>query len=104
VFADTTAHALNSEPRPQGADASTYGIVFILAIKLDHYGVFPENQVDAIERRVRKNFFGYCVLRHLIVHYFYVFRSVPEVRQKYCERFDILPSRTLLLSAGLKKS
>ena len=74
-----------------------------LAIKLDHYGVFPENQVDAIERRVKHNLFAFCSLRHLVVHYFYLFRSEPEIRQRYCQRFEIQTRQTLLLGTGLQK-
>jgi hypothetical protein len=75
-----------------------------VAIKLDHYGAFPENQIDTLERRVTKNLFGFCVLRHMIAHYFYLYRSAPEIRQKYCDRFEIGTRQTLLLGSGLRKS
>ncbi len=75
-----------------------------LAIKLDHYGSFPENQVDVLERRVHRNLLGYCVLRHMIAHYFYIFRSTSAVRQKYCDRFEIGTRQTLLLGSGLRKT
>jgi predicted phosphodiesterase len=48
-------------------------------IKLDHFWSFPEGQIDSLERRVRKNYIGFSVLRYLIMNYLYVFRGyVPD--------------------------
>jgi hypothetical protein len=74
-----------------------------LSITLDHFWMFPENQVESIHRRVRKNVFGYCILRHLVTNYFYLFRAPIEIQQRYSALFDIQITGVRQLGEGLPK-
>jgi predicted phosphodiesterase len=65
-----------------------------LSIRLDHFYHFPEDQVEALRERVRKNLFAFSVFRDLIVYYFSLFKSTPAIRQKWGKLLDIRASGT----------
>jgi len=73
-------------------------------IKLDHFWVFPERHIDALHKRVHKNYVAFSVLRFLVANHLYVFRSSYTVRQKYSKLFNITMASTSLLEGGLSKS
>jgi hypothetical protein len=74
-----------------------------LSIRLDHYYQFPEEQVAKLHARLRKNMFSHSVFRDLVVHYFYLFRSTPVIRQKYGKLLNIEVSKPQLPDQGLPK-
>jgi hypothetical protein len=75
------------------------------SIKLDHFWSFPEAQVDSLHRQVRQNMLAYSVLRALVAHYLYLYRTIHMIRQKYTKVFEIKTGReVLLLEGGLSKS
>jgi hypothetical protein len=73
------------------------------SMKLDHFWAFPENQIDALERRVRKNYVASSVLRYLVHSYLFVFKSTYRIRQKYSQMFDLDTKSIPLLGGGLTK-
>jgi hypothetical protein len=74
-----------------------------VSIKLDHFWSFPEGQIEALERRVRKNYVGFSVLRYIVMQYFFVFKSTYDIKQKYSKLFNIDTKMVPLLGGGFMK-
>jgi len=59
-----------------------------MAVRLDHFDEFPEDEVFALAKDTRKSFFATAVLRDLITHHLLVFRVSPELRQRLTARLE----------------
>lgn len=69
-----------------------------LAIRLDHFRAFPENDVELLTKRLSKNGFAYTLLRFLVARRLYLFPSKPEAKQRICQKVGIeLKKKDLLL-------
>jgi hypothetical protein len=52
------------------------------AIRLDHFKNPPEDELDGLSRRVRKNGFAFTVIRELVGEYLYFFgRHLPAMQR-----------------------
>lgn len=60
-----------------------------LSIKLDHFGSFPEQQVDRLHQTFEKKFFASGLLKRLVLHYFRLFPSQERLKQSVCSKLKI---------------
>ena len=61
-----------------------------LAVKLDHFQQFPEDEFDSLITEVtEKNLFSTLILRHLAFDHFYRFPVPRQIKQKYCAKLGI---------------
>lgn len=72
-------------------------------IRLDHFGDFPERQLDHLHDLVRKNAVAYCTVRNLLLVHFQQYHVDHVIRQKYANQFRIAIASTRLVEAGLVK-
>ena len=69
-------------------DRLTYRVLDI-AIRLDHFGQFPQKELDALERQCGKKVLPRQILRSLVWRYLYLFDTNYRLRHSLCEQFDI---------------
>lgn len=60
-----------------------------LAVKLDYFQQFPEEEFDGLVEETEKDVFPTLILRHLVFDHFYRFPRSREVKQKYCSKLKI---------------
>jgi hypothetical protein len=60
-----------------------------LGIKLDHFSLFPEFDVNSLRDKTVRNRFAYSVLRTMVTDYLYLYRVDARVQQKLGALFDI---------------
>jgi predicted MPP superfamily phosphohydrolase len=73
------------------------------AIRLDHFQHPPEDELDGLSRRVRKNGFGFTVIRELVGDYIYFYeRNFPAI-QRLGAQWGIAVTAPNLLGSRSKK-
>lgn len=75
-----------------------------LAIRLDHYGGFPEKESLALAKRLEDNPFAFAVIRDLVWIRFYLYHADYRVRQRLSDKLAISTTgRRKLLDERSKK-
>jgi hypothetical protein len=66
-----------------------------LSLRLDHCGSFPEGRILELLKEVKKDIFGFTLLRILVVEHFRMFPRPYTIRQSICKKLGISFQRTL---------
>jgi hypothetical protein len=74
-----------------------------LAIKLDHFHNFPEQEVKDLHERTRNNIFAHGILRHLVRNRFVMWRAPYGIKQKVCKLLGIGMGDPKMIGPGDKK-
>lgn len=70
-------------------DVGTNAVKLIdMSVKLDNL-LFPEEQLKELKKEFRNNVFCDRLLRHLVVHYLYIFPTSERLKQKICAELEI---------------
>jgi len=60
-----------------------------LAVKLDHFQTFPNDEFTALVEETQKSLFPTLILRHLALDHFYRYPAKREIKQRYCDKLGI---------------
>jgi predicted MPP superfamily phosphohydrolase len=74
-----------------------------LSIKLDHFRQFPQEEVLALSKDIKDNYFTASVLRRVIASHFYMTYVDPGIRDRICDRLNIPILTGKLLDQRTKK-
>jgi hypothetical protein len=74
------------------------------SIKLDHFGAFPDAQLERLHKRTRKtNYIAFCAIRNLLLTHYQLYRSNHVLRAKFTTLYSIDMRVTKLVEGGLSK-
>jgi hypothetical protein len=74
-----------------------------LAIQLDHFSGFPEEDLEKLEKELVRKPSSHNVLRRLVWRHLYLFPVNYRLRQNLCQRFAIQIT-PVLMDQGLKQT
>jgi hypothetical protein len=83
----------------------THGTKLIdLAIKLEHFDGFPEDEVKAAHKLCSKNAFAMTILKGLVISHMVKFQIDRKLRQRVTILFNLKPNVLSLMDSTRKKN